>query len=79
MSLEAKFYICVAFGLGFVFGYLVKKRLKLSPREFDFQLSRLDGVEVANVSARLQKSWQIPNDLLIGKPPGDPASEEKKA
>ena len=76
MSVEAKFYIGVAFGLGVLLGYLLKKRMKLSPREFEFQLSRLDSAEIASVSATLQKSWQITDDLILGKKPS--ASTDEK-
>jgi hypothetical protein len=76
MSLEAKFYICVAFGLGVLLGYLIKKRMKLSLSEFEFQLSRLNSAEITTVCARLQQSWQIPDDVLVPRKPRDTSTDE---
>jgi hypothetical protein len=79
MSLEAKFYIGVAFVLGLVAGYRIAKRLKLSPRDFEYQLSRLNGREMIEVSAVLQKTWQIPDELVRNLHLPSRSSDEPKA
>lgn len=78
MSLEAQYYICVAFVFGVGCGYLLKKRMKLSSAELEDQLSRLDGPALVRVNARLQASWQISDEVLLGQRPDETSGEEKK-
>ena len=51
---------CIAcFLVGGLVGYMARSKIKMTPKQFEDQLSRLDSRETAELVAVLQRAWGI--------------------
>ena len=49
----------ICFLVGGVVGYVVRSKAKMTPKEFEHQLSRLDSRETGELVAVLERAWGI--------------------
>jgi hypothetical protein len=53
----------ICFLIGGVLGYVIRSKAKMTPKEFEYQLSRLDGRETAELVKVLDRALSEPREM----------------